>query len=88
MVRFLREGEPIKFPKDDAWRKGDDQEISIVGKVMLVNNLVKVKIGGKRRVEHEFNSKDGRLLALEEYFGITLKQEEAQSIEGWDMALK
>ncbi|KFY96918.1 hypothetical protein V500_02263 [Pseudogymnoascus sp. VKM F-4518 (FW-2643)] len=88
VVRFLREGEPIKFPKNDAWRKGDDQEVGIVGKVMLVNNLVKVNVGGKTRVLHEFNSEDERLLALQEYFGISLTQEEAQFIKGWDMALK
>lgn len=88
VVRFLREGEPIKFPENDAWRKGDDQEVSIVGKVMLVNNLVKVNVGGKTRVLHEFSSEDGRLLALQEYFGISLTEEEAQFIKGWDMALK
>lgn len=88
VVRFLREGEPIKFPQNDDWRGGEEREVNVVGKVMLVNDLVKVNMGGKTRVVHKFHSEEERLAALRQYFGIGLTQEESQSIQGWDMALK
>lgn len=88
VVRFLRQGEPIKYPEDDVWRQDKDADINVVGKVMLVNNVVKVNTGGKTQVVHQFNSEAERLTALREYFGILLTTDEEQSIDGWDMALE
>ncbi|KAM0250033.1 hypothetical protein ACHAQJ_008802 [Trichoderma viride] len=85
-VRFLREGEPIKYPHVD-WEGGGELEINIVGKVMLVNNLVKVNMGSKTKIVYQFDSEEQRLGALWEYFGLRLAEEEARSIYGWDMAL-
>ncbi|KAF4506027.1 hypothetical protein G6O67_006152 [Ophiocordyceps sinensis] len=86
VVRFLREGEPVKFPSDEGWRV-EDAQVTVVGKVMLVNDVVKVNMGGKTQVVHRFSSEAGRLRALVEYFGIRLTDQERQSIQGWDMAL-
>lgn len=86
VVRFLREGEPIKYPHDE-WKQDRESEITIVGKVMLVNNLVKVNMGNKTEVVYQFRSETERLAALWEYFGIRLTEEEAHSIYDWDMAL-
>ncbi|KAL2814910.1 hypothetical protein BDW59DRAFT_176298 [Aspergillus cavernicola] len=44
-------------------------------------------LGGKTNVIHSVDSEEGRLQALRDYFGIFLTEKEAQSIEGWDMAL-
>lgn len=86
VVRFLREGEPIKYPHEN-WKQDRKLEINIVGKVMLVNNLVKVNMGNKTKVVYQFTSEAERLAALWEYFGIRLTEEEVHSIYGWDMAL-
>lgn len=88
VVRFLREGEPIKFPQNDDWRNCDDNIMRVAGKVMLVNDVVKINVGNKTQVLHRFDSEDGRIRALQEYFGIVLSQEEVSSIRGWDMELK
>ncbi|KAL3951702.1 hypothetical protein ACCO45_013419 [Purpureocillium lilacinum] len=54
VVRFLRQGEPVRFTEAEAWRARVDQstggdEVQVVGKVMLVNDVVKVNMGGRRR---------------------------------------
>ena len=85
-VRFLREGEPIKYPRGD-WQGHEASEVNIVGKVMLVNNVVKVNMGGKTQVVHQVNLEDERRQALYDYFGIRLTEGQFQSIEGWYMAL-
>jgi hypothetical protein len=87
VVRFLREGEPIKYPHED-WEGGSESEINIVGKVMLVNNVVKINMGNKTKVVYQFDSEEQRLCALWEYFGIHLTEEEIHSIHSWDMALE
>lgn len=89
LVRFVREGENIEYGEN--YLPGTDMrpenEVKIVGKVMLVNNVVKVNMGGKTHIVHSFDTEVGRLKALRTYFGIDLKDEEAQYIRGWDMAL-
>jgi arylamine N-acetyltransferase len=85
VVRFLREGEALTFSRTKG-RPGEDVEI--VGKVMLVNNVVKVNMGGKTQVVHQFETEAGRLEALKEYFGIHLTEAEASCISDWDMALR
>lgn len=88
IVRFLREGESTKFSQNAVCGTGEDGQINVVGKVMLVNNAIKVNLGGKTQVVHEFNSEEARLQAIWEYFGISLTQEETQAILGWDLELK
>ncbi|KAL5333968.1 hypothetical protein BJX70DRAFT_391814 [Aspergillus crustosus] len=85
-VRFLREGEDVKYSESPDLPL--DREVKIVGKVMLVDDVIKVNLGGKTSIVHSFDSEVGRLQALKEYFGITLTEEEAQSINDSDMALK
>ncbi|KAL6691362.1 arylamine N-acetyltransferase 2 [Trichoderma pleuroticola] len=85
-VRFLREGETIEYPHQGRGANCKE-EINIVGKVMLVNNLVKLNMGNKTTVIRQVDSEEQRLSALWDYFGIRLTEEEAESINGWDMAL-
>ncbi|KAE8153823.1 arylamine N-acetyltransferase 2 [Aspergillus avenaceus] len=87
LVRFLREGEPVEFDQRATVNGKDATEVTIVGKVMLVNDVVKVNMGGKTSVVHTFETEEGRLQALKKYFGITLTETEKGSIRGWDMAL-
>lgn len=85
-VRFLREGETSEHPHQGR-EPNCEEEINIVGKVMLVNNLVKLNMGNKTTVIRQVDSEQQRLNALWDYFGIRLTEEEAGSINGWDMAL-
>lgn len=87
-MRFLRAGEPVEFPHggyQDGDTRGDD--VDIAGKVMLVNNQVKVNMGGRTRVLCELRNESERVAAFLTYFGINLSEEEVNAIEGWDMAL-
>ncbi|OJJ59655.1 hypothetical protein ASPSYDRAFT_57211 [Aspergillus sydowii CBS 593.65] len=78
VVRFLRPCGRVKPDNDD---------IKIVGKVMLVGSVVKVNLGGKTSIMHSFGSEEGRMQAFKYYFDITLMEQEAQSVRGWDKAL-
>ncbi|KFH44949.1 N-hydroxyarylamine O-acetyltransferase-like protein [Hapsidospora chrysogenum ATCC 11550] len=55
--------------------------------VMLVNDVVKVNMGGRTQVVRSLLSKEDRLQALWDYFGIRLTEHEAKCIDGWDTAL-
>lgn len=72
VVRFIR-GE----------KKGEDGRARVVGKVMLVNGLVKRNVTGRTEVVKECKTEAERVEALKEYFGITLTEEEKEAIKGW-----
>lgn len=76
-VRFLREGDGVLF-----------SQRGIVRKMMLVNDVMKVNMGGKTEIARRFETESGRLEVIRDYFGIELTQEEEDGIRGWDMALK
>lgn len=86
ILAALREGEGVRF-SDNPNIQPDDDDIKIVGKVMLVGSVVKVNLGGKTSIMHSFGSEEGRMQAFKYYFDITLMEQEAQSIRGWDKAL-
>ncbi|CAH0044853.1 unnamed protein product [Clonostachys solani] len=87
VVRFLREGEDVLF--DDKFKpKCDVDQVKVVGKVMLVSDVIKVNLGGKTNIVHTMKSETERIKALRDYFGIRLRKDEEESIRGWDMALK
>ncbi|KAL4878721.1 hypothetical protein BJY04DRAFT_194969 [Aspergillus karnatakaensis] len=83
-VRFLREGEGVEFSENPSLPL--DCGVKIVGKVMLVDNVIKVNLGRETSIVHSFDTEEGRLRALKDYFGISLTEDEAHSIR--DMALK
>ncbi|KAJ9357521.1 arylamine N-acetyltransferase 2 [Paecilomyces variotii] len=85
VVRFLRMAEDVLFSARSDLPL--DQDITITGKVMLVDNAIKVNLGGKTRVVHTLSSEKDRRQALKDYFGISLTDEEARGIIGWDQAL-
>lgn len=88
-VRFLRRDEPLLYDERAGWRsEGDEGGVEVAGKVMLINDTIKVNLGGGRSTVLEtFNTEGGRLKALRDYFGIQLNKEQEESIRGWDMAL-
>ncbi|KAB8069654.1 hypothetical protein BDV29DRAFT_194701 [Aspergillus leporis] len=48
-------------------------EVNIVGKIMLVNNELKVNMGGRTRVVDSFTTKADRMLALRKWFSISVE---------------
>ena len=58
------------------------EEEEIVGKLMLVNGLVKKNTGGRTQVIRECLTEDERIDALRQFFGITLTHEQREGIRG------
>ena len=54
----------------------------VYGKIMLVNDVVKMNTSGKTKVERVFDTEEERVDGLNKYFGITLTQEEKEGIKG------
>lgn len=84
-VRFLREGDGVLWPEKKTGKDG--VAVAVVGKMMLVNDVVKVNMGGRTEVVRRFQTEKGRVQAMREYFGIELTAEERDGIRGWDMSL-
>lgn len=70
VIRFLR-GE-----------SAEDGEQRIVGKIMLVNGMLKRNDGGKTRVELVCRTEGERIKVLKEYLDIELNKEEAACVKG------
>ncbi|EFQ99681.1 hypothetical protein MGYG_02694 [Nannizzia gypsea CBS 118893] len=87
VVRFLRDGEPVKFEERKDMLPSE-ANFKVAGKVMMVNDVVKLNMGGKTSIIYSFETEEERLKALWDYFGIKLTQDEIGCIKGWDMALK
>jgi hypothetical protein len=77
VVKFLRR------PSEDLL---GGQEV--YGKRMLVRGVVKENLGGKTKVVKECKSEEERVKALEEWFGIVLTKEQAESIKGHRTEIK
>ncbi|KAK0383167.1 hypothetical protein NLU13_9080 [Sarocladium strictum] len=86
-VRFLRKGDGALFAAAKGTKEEEGSEPEIIGKVMLVNDVIKVNLGGRTEVVRHFQTEEGRVLALDDYFGIRLTEEERRGIDGWDMSL-
>lgn len=66
--------------------EGDKE--GIVGKMMLVNGEVKRNDGGKTRIEMDCQTEEERVKAFEEFFRITLTEEEIEGVKGRNVELK
>lgn len=77
IVMFLRR------PKEDA-----PGGVEIYGKRMLVNGMAKENLGGRTTVVQECQTEAERIHALKSWFGISLSDEEIDSIRGWHTELK
>ncbi|KAF2440667.1 arylamine N-acetyltransferase 2 [Karstenula rhodostoma CBS 690.94] len=61
---------------------GEEGEMEVYGKRMLVNGVVKENTGGKTRVVQECSTEAERYEALEKWFGMRLSEEEKTGIVG------
>lgn len=72
VVKFIRNGETAGLPllEGEVLEKTDD--IFVAGKIMMVNNVVKLNMGGRTRVIDSFETQEGRFEALKKWFSIYL----------------
>ena len=92
VVKFLRRaiskenGEEGSTPMDTQmdWKEPSHRigQAEIYGKVMIVNSEVKRNLGGKTELIKSCKTESERVDALKEYFGIELKQDEIEGIQG------
>ncbi|OOQ83546.1 putative N-hydroxyarylamine O-acetyltransferase [Penicillium brasilianum] len=74
IVKFLRGGEVDGLPLIDGEGTFDDTEaVPIVGKLMYVNGVVKLNMGGKTRVIDSYQSEEERFAGLKKWFGMTFE---------------
>ncbi|KAJ5433546.1 uncharacterized protein N7458_012702 [Penicillium daleae] len=72
IVKFLRGGETDGLPLlDGEGLYGETEVIPIVGKLMYVNGVVKLNMGGRTRVIDSFQTKEEKFLGLKRWFGMT-----------------
>ena len=74
----------IKFLRGDVSSSSEqeNEERRVIGKVMLVRNVIKRNMGGKTEIVEECHTEGERIEALKKWFGITLSEEEKAGIEG------
>ncbi|KAJ4403619.1 hypothetical protein N0V82_010630 [Gnomoniopsis sp. IMI 355080] len=63
-------------------------EVTVVGKIMLADDVVKRNMGGKTETVRHCRTEMERIEALKEYFGIYLTDEEQHGIKGFETELK
>lgn len=86
-VKFIR-GSP-SLGTGSIEQNGDSSNaISVVGKVMLADGVLKENMGGKTRVLKDCRTEEERVKALEEYFDIHLTDEQRDGIKGFVTELK
>ncbi|KAJ5278295.1 hypothetical protein N7524_004448 [Penicillium chrysogenum] len=73
VVKFIRGGDTNGLPmKDGEFVNEIEDGVSIVGKIMFVNNVVKLNMGGKTRVIDSFQNEEDRLRGLKKWFSIVI----------------
>lgn len=73
VVGFIRNGETFGLPL----LEGEDtnnlvtEDVYVIGKIMFVNDVVKLNMGGRTRVIDSFETEEERLAGLKKYFSIS-----------------
>jgi hypothetical protein len=73
VVKFIRSGETNGLPLLDVEVTNDGSgDIQIVGKIMFVNDVVKLNMGGKTRVIDSYETEHERKKGLMKWFSISV----------------
>lgn len=73
IVKFIRNGETTDLPLLVGEGVNEDPlDAYVVGKIIFVNDLVKLNMGGKTRVIASFTTEEERLRGLKKWFSISL----------------
>lgn len=72
VVKFIRNGETAGLPLLEGEVLENTDDVFVAGKIMMVNNAVKLNMGGRTRVIDSFETEDGRFEARKKWFSIYL----------------
>ncbi|PNS20523.1 hypothetical protein CAC42_5973 [Sphaceloma murrayae] len=78
----------VKFLKDEGMNDEGHEGMQVVGKVMMVDGLVKRNLGGNTELLRSCETEQDRVDVLKEYFGITLTDVQRGGIKGFATELK
>lgn len=88
-VKFLRDDEAQPQPPSPGGQEtGDVVVVSVVGKMMLADGVLKRNMGGRTEVVKVCRSEEERVEVLREVFGIVLTEEERLGIRGFETELR
>lgn len=72
VVAFIRNGETRELPLlEGEGVNNDSEDVYVIGKIMFVNDVVKLNMGGRTRVIDSFETEEERLAGLKKYFSIS-----------------
>lgn len=80
-------GEQEQDERKDG-KKEDEEDMVVVGKVMLKDAVLKRNMGGKTEVVQLCKTEKERLKVIREVFGIELTEDEKEGIKGWRTELE
>lgn len=70
VVKFIRNGETAGLPLLEGEVLENTDDVFVAGRIMMVNNVVKLNIGGRMRVIDSFETQEARFEALKKWFSI------------------
>lgn len=70
VVKFLRNGETDGLPLLEGEGEQKGEGVFVVGKIMMVNDEIKLNMGGRTRVIDSYDTDEGRFAALKRWFSI------------------
>ncbi|KAJ5537586.1 hypothetical protein N7494_007065 [Penicillium frequentans] len=74
IVKFIRHGEVAGLPMLEGEGLHDGvEEVGVVGKIMYVNGLVKLNMGGKTRIIDSFETAEEKVEGLRKWFGFSFE---------------
>lgn len=71
LVKFIRNGETDGLPLLEGEVEQKGEGVFVVGKIMMVNNEIKLNMGGRTRVIDSYTTDEGRFAALKKWFSIS-----------------
>lgn len=91
-VKFIR-GAPVQEEETTESAKSQQNgkaydEVAVMGKIMLADDVVKRNMGGKTELVRQCKTEKERIQALEELFGIYFTDEEQHGIKGFETELR
>ncbi|CAN8104163.1 unnamed protein product [Discula destructiva] len=88
VVKFIQGQTPDTDSNGEhVCENGSPRDVTVIGKVMLADDIIKSNMGGKTEVVKQCRTEKERIEALWEYFGVKLTDKEQQGIKGFGTEL-
>lgn len=81
VLKFIRNGETAGLPLLEGEVLENRDDVFVTGNIMMVNNVVKLNMGGSMRVIDLFEIQEGRLEALKKWFPIYFAKPRARCMD-------